>query len=118
MKCFDPTISRTITLKSKKYLLNDRFYLKDFSTWDKDIRDWLISQEKLELGQEHHFIISFLREKFSHANVAPGVRAITAELQTQFGKEKGSVRYFHTLFPGGIHQAYLIAGLPMMDSCC
>jgi sulfur relay (sulfurtransferase) DsrC/TusE family protein len=43
---------------------------------------------------------------------------VTTELNNQLGAEKGSVRYFHTLFPGGIHQAFLIAGLPMMDSCC
>ena len=118
MKCFDPKISRTISLDSKDYLLNDKFYLKNFTTWDTNIRDWLASQEKIELGEEHHYVINFLRDYFTKAKVHPAVRTITFELKKQFGVDKGTVKYFHTLFPGGIHQAFLISGLPMVDSCC
>jgi len=46
------------------------------------------------------------------------IRKITEELAKQFGQEKGTIKYFHALFLGGIHQAFLIAGLPMQDSCC
>ena len=118
MKCFDPKISRTISIDSKDYLLNDKFYMKDFFTWDSSIRDWLASQEKLELGEEHHYVIKFLRDNFTETKVHPVVRTITFELKKQFGSDKSTVKYFHSLFPGGIHQAFLIAGLPMMDSCC
>ena len=118
MKCFDPKISRTISLDSKEYLLNDKFYLKNFTAWDANIRDWLASQEKLELGEEHHYVIIFLRNYFTKAKVHPVVRTITFELKKQFGADKGTVKYFHALFPGGIHQAFLISGLPMVDSCC
>ena len=118
MKCFDPMVSRIISLESKDYLLNDKFYLKDFSIWDENIRDWLASQEKLNLGEEHLYVIQYLREYFTNTKVHPVVRTMTSELKKQFGPDKGTVKYFHYLFPGGIHQACLIAGLPMMDSCC
>lgn len=118
MKCFDPKVSRTISFESKDYLLNDKLYLKDFSIWDENIRDWLASQEKLELSEEHHCAIKFLRDHFTKTKVHPVVRTITFELKKQFGPGKGTVKYFHSLFPEGIHQAFLIAGLPMMDSCC
>jgi len=118
MKCFDPEVSRIISIESKNYLLNDRFYLKDFSDWDANIRDWLARQDKLELGEDHLCAINFLRDYFADRKVHPVVRTVTFELKKQFGADKGTVKYFHNLFPAGIHQAYLIAGLPMLDSCC
>jgi TusE/DsrC/DsvC family sulfur relay protein len=118
MKCFDPSINKTIALGAKHYLLNDKNYLKDFSQWDDQIRDWLASQEKIDLSPEHIHVIAFLRNGFSLNKLHPVVRTITAELNRHYGKDKGTVKYFHKLFPGGIHQDFLLAGLPMQDSCC
>lgn len=118
MKCFDPKIDRVVRLESKEYLLNDKLYVKDFSSWDEELRDWLASQEKLELGEEHHYVIQILRNYYSQMKLHPVVRTVTFELQKKFGATKGTVKYFHSLFPGGVHQAFLVAGLPMVDSCC
>jgi tRNA 2-thiouridine synthesizing protein E len=118
MKCFDPTITRSVTLKSKSYLLDDKFYLKKFSDWDENIQDWLAQKGNIELTSEHLIVIEFLRKSYSNNNRHPAVRTVTTELAKRSGGKKGSVKYFHSLFPGGIHQALLIAGLPMMDSCC
>ena len=107
-----------ISIGSKEYVLNDKFYLKNFSTWDEKIRDWLASREKIIMGEEHYLVINFLRNNFAHTNLHPPVRAVAVELKKQYGAEKGSVKYFHTLFTGGVHQAYLLAGIPMVDSCC
>ncbi len=103
---------------SKKYLLNDKFYLIDITDWDEEIRDWLAAKEEIELTSEHFFIIDFLRKDFLDKKVHLVIRAVTLEVKKQFGVEKGDVKYFHTLFPGGIHQAFLVAGIPMQDSCC
>lgn len=118
MKCFDPTITRTVSIKAKTYLLGDKLYLKNFSDWDEIIRHWLAQQEGLKLTSERLIVIDFLRRSYSKNNRHPVVRMVTSELGNQLGRDKGSVKYFHNLFPGGIHQAFLIAGLPMMDSCC
>ena len=45
MDCFDPKISREIEVSSKKYLVNDKYYVVDFSSWDEDLRDWLAERE-------------------------------------------------------------------------
>lgn len=118
MKCFDPKVDRILPLGTQQYLLNDKFYVKNFSDWDEQLRDWLASRENLELGAEHHFVIGCLRDYYAELKVHPVVRTVTCALREEFGVEKGSIKHFHGLFPGGIHQAFLIAGLPMVDSCC
>jgi len=118
MKCFNPSITREVTLDSEKYAVNDKYYLKNFSDWDQQIRDWLAERENLELGPEHTVVIAFLRKAFEQNKRHPVVRMITTELSDQFGNEQVTIKYFHNLFLEGIHQAYLVAGLPMQDSCC
>lgn len=118
MKCFDPGVSRGIRLGPNEYHLNDKYYVTDFSEWDALLRDWLAAHEKLVLGEEHLHVLAFLRTSYEKSKRHPVIRMVTAELSIRFGAEKGSVKYFHTLFPGGIHQAFLIGGLPMQDSCC
>ena len=118
MDCFDPKISREIEVSSKKYIVNDKYYLVDFSSWDEDLRDWLAEREGISLNHQHLHIINHLRQMFELDKRHPVIRTATSELTHRFGAETGTVKYFHRLFPKGIHQAYLIAGLPMQDSCC
>ena len=116
--CFNPEIRREVRLTDKTYLVNDRYYLIDFNAWDEQLRDWLAEKADLTLRPEHLTVIVILRESFSQNKRHPVIRLVTSNLARIYAKEKGTVQYFHTLFPGGIHQAYLLAGLPMQDSCC
>ncbi|NNK56915.1 MAG: TusE/DsrC/DsvC family sulfur relay protein [Desulfofustis sp.] len=116
--CFNPEIRREVRLTDKTYLVNDRYYLIDFSAWDEQLRDWLAEKTDLELQPEHLAVIDFLRESYRQNKRHPVIRTVTSDLARRYATEKGTVKYFHTLFPGGIHQAYLLAGLPMQDSCC
>lgn len=118
MVCVDPCIVRSVALGGKTYLVNDKNYLKNFYDWDEPIRDWLASAEQIELSPEHLYVIELLRRLYSGSTRHPVLRMITTEMAGRFGAEKGTVKYFHRLFPGGIHQAFLVAGLPMQDSCC
>ena len=118
MKCVDPCIIKSVTLENKTYLVNDKNYLKNFHDWDERIRDWLASAEQVELSPEHIHIIELLRRLYAQNSKHPVLRMITTDMTGRFGAEKGTVKYFHSLFPGGIHQAFLVAGLPMQDSCC
>lgn len=118
MECFNPEIKREIEIKSKKYSVNDRYYLIDFSAWDEKIRDWLANKEEIAICPEHLHVINHLRSLYSQNKRHPPIRAVTLELSKKFGADKGTTKYFHKLFPKGIHQAYLIAGIPMQDSCC
>ncbi len=118
MKCVDPCVTKTVTLNGKTYLLNDKNYLRQFTEWDEHIRDWLAAAEKLELQEQHLHVLDFLRGLFAERKKHPVVRMVTTEMSARFGAENGTLKRFHTLFPGGLHQAFLIAGLPMQDSCC
>ena len=118
MKSFNPEITREIVISSQKYVVNDRNYLIDFSAWDEKIRDWLANKEGIVLADEHLHVINHLRHLYSQTKRHPALRAATSELSKNFGAKKGTTKYFHTLFPKGIHQAYLVAGIPMQDSCC
>ena len=110
--------SEFIELNGKQYELNCKGFLVDISSWDTQLRDWLAEQEKIILSDDHHVVIDFLRRYFEENNEHPVVRMITAEMVEKLGREKGTVKYFHTLFSAGIHQAYKVAGLPMKHSCC
>jgi TusE/DsrC/DsvC family sulfur relay protein len=118
MECFNPEIKREIEIRSKKYIVNDRYYLLDFSAWDEEIRDWLADKEAIAIGPEHLVVINHLRDLFAQNKRHPTLRSVTFELSKKIGAHKGTTKYFHILFPKGIHQAYLIAGVPMQDSCC
>lgn len=116
--CFNPEIRREVRLADKTYTVNDRYYLTDFGEWDEQFRDWLAAKINLELCQEHLDVIDFLRQTYHTHKRHPVIRMVTSDLAQRYGQDKGTVKFFHTLFPGGIHQAFLIAGLPMQDSCC
>lgn len=118
MECFNPEIKRRIKISSKEYIVNDRFYLVDFLAWDEGIRDFLADKEAIVISPEHLHAINHLRILYSQNKRHPSIRAVSSELSQKFGAQKGTVKYFHTLFPKGIHQAYLVAGIPMQDSCC
>lgn len=92
--------------------LDFRGYLEDFSLWSSQVMEWFAQQEQVELSQDHIRIINYLRQYFDNKKLHPVVRVVITEMQEVLGREKATIRYFHTLFPKGVHQAYRIAGLP------
>jgi len=110
--------TKFIELSGKQYELNNKGFLVDTSCWDEQLRDRLAEEEKVTLTDDHLIVIDFLRCYFKENNEHPVIRIITADMVKKLGREKGTIKYFHVLFPVGIHQAYRIAGLPMKHSCC
>jgi tRNA 2-thiouridine synthesizing protein E len=105
-------------LNGVQYQIDDKGYLTDISQWDSQLRDWLAGRENIVLTAEHLQVIDFLRKYYQETGVHPAVRMITAGMAESLGKEKATVKYFHVLFPAGLHQAFMIAGLPMKQNCC
>jgi tRNA 2-thiouridine synthesizing protein E len=108
----------SLEYKGKQYQLNKEGFLQDFSQWLPELSHQLAQRERIVLGQDHLEIISYLRDYYKTNHQHPVVRTVTAAMQKILGSEKGAIKYFHSLFPGGVHQAYKIAGLPMKQSCC
>ena len=102
----------TIKLGNTLFPLDFRGHLKTYSMWSLQLMEWFAQQEGVKLNQEHIEIITFIRGCFEKRRVHPVVRIVTAHMKEAFCVEKGTIKYFHTLFPKGIHQAYKIAGLP------
>jgi tRNA 2-thiouridine synthesizing protein E len=105
-------------INGTQYQLDGNGYLIDMTKWDSQLRDWLADREKIVLTEEHLQVIEFLRRYFQETGMHPVVRMITADMAESLGQEKATVKYFHVLFPAGLHQAFMIAGLPMKQSCC
>lgn len=77
MKCVDPCLTRTVTVKGRTYLLNDKNYLRQFSDWDEQLRDWLAASENLTLREEHLYVVGLLRSLFAESKKHPVVRMVT-----------------------------------------
>lgn len=95
-----------------------RGYLVDPSSWTHELRDRLAREENITLNEEHHQVIHYIRNYYQENSVHPLIRMITADMAEIFGAGKGTIKYFHSLFPAGINQAFRIAGLPVKHSCC
>ena len=111
-------INDWLDLAGKRYELNNKGYLLNMSQWDESILKWFADKESVKITPDHHTVIEILRKYFTEHNLHPAVRTITSAMNQSLGQEKANLKYFHKLFPGGIHQAFKIAGLPMQDSCC
>lgn len=99
-------------------LIDSKGYLIDLLKWDSRLRDWLAARENIVLTVEHLHVVDFIRKYYMENGTHPAVRMITANMAESLGAEKATVKYFHVLFPAGLHQAFMIAGLPMKQSCC
>lgn len=106
-----------VDLKGKKYLVTEQYQLANMDRWDHDIRDWIAEKQEINLNEEHISAIDFIRETYARRSQHPMVRVIAAELAQKYGTEKGSLKYFYSLFPKGVHQAVAIAGVPLQGLC-
>jgi TusE/DsrC/DsvC family sulfur relay protein len=106
-----------VEVKDKRYLVTDQNQLVDVKSWDHDIRDWLAEKFDVDLGEEHLKVIDFIRTVYLKRNQHPMPRVIVADLASSYGDDKGTLRYFYSLFPKGIHQAVSIAGVPLKGLC-
>jgi len=111
------TMTYHIEVKDRRYLVSEKNHLVDLASWDSNIRDWIAEKEKVTLSAEHIAAIEFIRETYDRRQQHPNPRVIAASLASQYGGDKGTLRYFYKLFPRGVQQAFAIAGVPMQGFC-
>ena len=104
-----------VELDGTRYEFDFRGHLQDFSKWTPQLMEWYAEQEKIELTDDHRLVIDSMRKYFEKNKALPVVRGVIAEMGEKIGPDKGTIQYFHTLFPTGIHQAHKIAGLPRLQ---
>jgi tRNA 2-thiouridine synthesizing protein E len=108
-------MSDVIELDGTLYELDFKGHLQDFKSWSPRLMEWYAEQEKIELTDDHRMVIDSMRKYFENNRALPVARGVIAEMGAKIGWEKGTIQYFHKLFPTGIHQAHKIAGLPRVQ---
>jgi len=82
-------------------LTDSEGYLVDPSQWSEDFVRALAEHEGLALNQQHWEVIRFLRARFAQQGTQATVRDMIAHFRRVWGREQGSNRALHQLFPRG-----------------
>ena len=99
-------------------LCDEKGFLLDWQTWDKDIAHEFARLEGLTLGDAHWEIIALLRAYYEAFDDSPANRALVNFVKKRLGPEKGRSIYLMTLFPGSpARVGSRIAGLPKPKHC-
>ncbi len=69
--------------------------------WSEGFARALAEKEGLELTEEHWEVIYFLRDYYNRKHVQCTVRDMIKHFRKVWGREKGSNRYLHRIFPNG-----------------
>jgi tRNA 2-thiouridine synthesizing protein E len=93
--------TQTIEVAGREILTDSEGYLVDPSDWSEDFARTLAAHEGLELDAEHWEVIRYLRARYAKHGIQTTVRDMIAHFSRVWGREKGSNRYLHRLFPRG-----------------
>lgn len=111
------TLTKHIELNGKSYLITEENQLADIKSWDENISDWLAEKANIVLKDEHKTALEFIRETYMTRERHPMVRVVAAHLGKTHGEDKGTPKFFYSLFPKGIQQAVILAGVPITGLC-
>lgn len=97
-----PSMStREVRVGDRVILTDSEGYLVDPSDWSEEFARALAEQEGLALTQQHWEVIRFLRARFAQQGTQATVRDMIAHFRRVWGREQGSNRSLHQLFPRG-----------------
>lgn len=85
---------------------------RQLESWDSAKAEELARQEGINLSDDHHKVLNFLREYYIENGWPQKVHTMSQILGDTF-EQQGGNKYLHKLFPGGpLAQGARIAGLP------
>ncbi len=93
--------TRKIMVNDFEILTDSEGYLVNLDDWSEDFAVAEAAHEGLDLESEHWEIIRFLRDYYEKHHVQAHIRDIVQHFKKTWGKDKGSNRYLHDLFPHG-----------------
>ncbi|MBK1716195.1 TusE/DsrC/DsvC family sulfur relay protein [Thiocystis violacea] len=93
--------TRAVQVGGRAILTDSEGYLVDPSDWSEDFARALARQEGLALNAEHWEVIRFLRARFARQGTQATVRDMIPHFRQVWGRERGSNRYLHQIFPRG-----------------
>jgi tRNA 2-thiouridine synthesizing protein E len=105
--------TRRLQVGDQAVLVDSEGYLVDPQDWSEDFARALAAEEGLALTGEHWELIRYLRAYYARHGVQASVRDMIAHFREVWGREQGSNRGLHRLFPcgGPQKQGNRLAGL-------
>ncbi|MFV0439267.1 MAG: TusE/DsrC/DsvC family sulfur relay protein [Desulfopila sp.] len=107
----------TVEVNGKQYAVTGDDRLLDLEAWDTDILNWMAAKADITLQEEHLAALAYIRDTYKQRERQPVVRLVADHLARTFGPEKGTPKFFYTLFPKGVAQASALAGIPVNELC-
>lgn len=93
--------TRTLEVAGRSIVTDGEGYLVDPSDWSEAFARAQAELEGLTLSAEHWEVIRFLRARFAKKGTQATVREMIAHFRQVWGRDRGSNRYLHKLFPRG-----------------
>ena len=102
----------TIAMNDIKLEMDDQGYLLDPELWDAGVAEMIARSEGVNLGDEHHKILEFIRNYYDEHRVAADARFVIKYLADDLGYGSNARRRLYELFPYGyMQQVCKIAGM-------
>ena len=97
-----PSMStQSFRVDGREILTDSEGYLINPGEWSESFAREQARVEGLQLTAEHWEVIRYIRDYFSLHGTQATVRDMIRHFRNAWGKEKGSNRYLHRLFPRG-----------------
>ncbi len=110
-------LSYTIQVNGKEYSITNNNQLSDIDSWDQDVLNWLAEKADITLQEEHRTALQYIRSTYIDRQRQPVVRLVADQIAKKHGNDKGTPKYFYQLFPKGVQQASILAGVPVKELC-
>jgi tRNA 2-thiouridine synthesizing protein E len=93
--------TRALKVNGHEVMTDSEGYLVDLGEWSEAFVRAEAAYEGLALTDEHWEVVRFLRDFYEKHQVQANVREIIKHFREIWGKERGSNRYLHAIFPRG-----------------
>lgn len=94
-------ITRSLIVEGEEILTDSEGYLVNPDDWSEAFVREQAKAEGLQLTHEHWEVIRFLRDHYAKRGIQAIVRDMIKHFRVIWGREKGSNRYLHEIFPRG-----------------
>lgn len=93
--------NQALDVNGRAVMIDAEGYIIDTEEWSDDFVVALANKEGLDLTDEHWQVVRYIRDYYLEHHVQAQVRAMIKHFTKLWGKEKGSNRYLHDIFPKG-----------------
>lgn len=102
----------TLHFEGREIGLDNEGFLLDPNDWNESLAQHLADLLKIEMSEDHWFVVRFVREFYETRQSVPEARHALKAMQQGLGEDKAQRKYLYQLFPYGYgQQACKIAGM-------